>query len=203
MEQIPTFLQAVFTLWAMLQSRGRLEIVRLLLDYGADINASCFNGSPILLAATNGHEEVVRLLLESGADVNLRSSVDRSPLAEASMEGHVGIVHLLLRNHALVDGPTCSGSALLAAAQKGHASVVRLLLEYGATYEAQHVCEDPKSRYKGWDYLSYPSPTLKQLQDNYRPRSGDDPLSVASKFGHGEVVRQFLEKRVPSNMPSQ
>ncbi|KAF4820667.1 Ankyrin repeat domain-containing protein 17 [Colletotrichum siamense] len=183
--------------------RGRLEIVRLLLDYGADVNASCFNGSPILLAATNGHEEVVRLLLESGADVNLRSSVDRSPLAEASMEGHVGIVHLLLRNHALVDGPTCSGSALLAAAQKGHASVVRLLLEYGATYEAQHVCEDPKSRYKGWDYESYPSPTLKQLQDNYRPRSGDDPLSVASKFGHGEVVRQFLEKRVPSNMPSQ
>lgn len=50
---------------------GNLEITRLLLDHGADINAYAFWGQTALLeAAVDGHPDVVKLLIARGADVN-------------------------------------------------------------------------------------------------------------------------------------
>lgn len=49
--------------------RGQVEIVRLLLERGADVNAkdSFYGVTPIVWAASNGHAEVARLLLARGA----------------------------------------------------------------------------------------------------------------------------------------
>ena len=48
-----------------------LEVVRLLLEAGADHNAAEANETTALMAAAfNGHLKVVRLLLEAGADQN-------------------------------------------------------------------------------------------------------------------------------------
>jgi len=49
--------------------RGEAEIVKLLLDRGADANAkdSFYGVTPIVWAANNGHAEVARLLLAHGA----------------------------------------------------------------------------------------------------------------------------------------
>jgi ankyrin repeat protein len=49
--------------------RGQAEIVKLLLDRGADANAkdSFYGVTPIVWAANNGHAEVARLLLAHGA----------------------------------------------------------------------------------------------------------------------------------------
>ena len=48
---------------------GHLEIVRLLLESGADKDLTKNDGATALtIASQNGHLEVVRLLLESGAD---------------------------------------------------------------------------------------------------------------------------------------
>ena len=49
--------------------RGHLEVVRLLLEAGADKDAATQPGATALMfVAKNGHLEVVRLLLEAGAD---------------------------------------------------------------------------------------------------------------------------------------
>lgn len=78
-------------------SRGRLEIVRWLVDMGADVNlrAGTFDGAPINLAAANGHEDIVRLLLEVGAKLDV-SEPERNPLFSAVYGGHIAIVRLLI-----------------------------------------------------------------------------------------------------------
>ena len=47
---------------------GHAEIVRLLLDAGADVNAEDQNGGTALMrAADNGYADIVRILTEAGA----------------------------------------------------------------------------------------------------------------------------------------
>jgi ankyrin repeat protein len=52
---------------------GHDEVVRFLLDRGADVNAhgGLWN-SALEAAAGQGHDSTVRLLLEKGADVNIK-----------------------------------------------------------------------------------------------------------------------------------
>ncbi|KAK1499028.1 hypothetical protein CCUS01_02649 [Colletotrichum cuscutae] len=173
-------------------TRGQPEMVKLLLDYGADVNASTTEGTALLLAATGGHDNIARLLLGAGAQVDLCSLDDRSPLAEASMRGHTKVVRLLLDNHAVVDKQTRFGSALLAATHRRHTSVVRLLLEKGADYEVADNVQQSKS-------MAFEKTRFKYMN---RPRNGEDPLTVASKLGHIEIAQLLLKHRRPSNRPA-
>ena len=44
---------------------GHVDVVKLMLDYGADINKTPNNGAnPLLIASQKGHEEIVRMLKE-------------------------------------------------------------------------------------------------------------------------------------------
>ena len=74
---------------------GFVEVVRVLLDGGADIEADeigCYGGKPLHFASE--HEpEVVRLLLERGADVNSRNA-----LAGGEFEGATPLI-MLARQH--------------------------------------------------------------------------------------------------------
>ena len=52
-------------------SEGHLEVVRLLVENGANVNARDENGrTPLFRAADEGHLDIVRLLVENGAEVN-------------------------------------------------------------------------------------------------------------------------------------
>ena len=114
---------------------GHLEIVRLLLEAGADKDAATTTdgATALLLAAFQGHLEVVRLLLEAGADKDSATTDGATALLVADREGHLEIVRLLLEAGADKDAATTDGAtALLLAAFQGHLEVVRLLLEAGA-----------------------------------------------------------------------
>lgn len=65
--------------WAPLHyaaTNGHLEVMRLLLDHHAYIDASSPNGStPLMMAALYGTPSAVKLLLEAGADPLLRNEL--------------------------------------------------------------------------------------------------------------------------------
>ena len=46
---------------------GHLEVVRLLLDHGADANIHGLSGTPLQRATACGHHDVARLLQDRGA----------------------------------------------------------------------------------------------------------------------------------------
>jgi len=85
--------------------QGEAEIVRMLLEAGADPNQESTgesDGTPLCGAASWGFADVVRLLLRYGADPNLRESGGgpKTALAWARRNHHDEVVRLLLENGA-------------------------------------------------------------------------------------------------------
>ena len=72
-------------------------MVRLFLEYGADINAidEEDRSSPLGIAAREGNTELVGLLLDSGADPNAAGAEWAAPLAWAQRRGHAEIAEML------------------------------------------------------------------------------------------------------------
>ncbi len=110
-------------------SEGHVDVVRLLLDRGADPGVSALGGmTPLFLAAAGGHADVVKLLVERGADPNARSPWN--PMRVAAGEGHTEVVRVLLALHGDPEGHNVP--PLMAAASTGHLDVMELLVKAGA-----------------------------------------------------------------------
>ena len=85
-------------------SRGYAEIVRLLIEAGADPDFRPEGGmTPLMCAASRGYAEVVGLLLDAGADKDLKDGNDHTALKHASCYGHVKTVRLLEAGAASAD----------------------------------------------------------------------------------------------------
>jgi len=68
---------------------GNLDIVKMLLTKGVNINIQDKTGnSPLMLAARNGYETVTKHLLDQGAEVNLINEKGYSALTYAYEQGH-------------------------------------------------------------------------------------------------------------------
>lgn len=85
---------------------GHLDMVRILLEHGADIHALGYENNhemtpPIILAAWEGGIDMLRLLLEHGADPNVKSGNGVSPLSTASRHGKSDRVELLKQHGAV------------------------------------------------------------------------------------------------------
>ena len=154
---------------------GKLEIVHLLLDHGADTNAETDNGLKILHQVSFGmykcKEDGVRiaeLLLEHGAEVDARSEDHSTPLHIACEYGRLEIVRLLLDHGAEVNAETVNGLKPLHDVSYGKyrsqgdgVRVAQLLLERGANV-------------------------------NTRRNDHRTPLHLASYFGNVEIVHLLL-----------
>lgn len=75
-----------------------LEIVRALVEAGADVNARQHGGFTALhAAAQDGNEAMTAYLLEKGADRNARADNNQCALDFALLRGHAGVAALLER----------------------------------------------------------------------------------------------------------
>ena len=143
---------------------GDHEIVRGLLDGGADVNEQDTSyRTPLLWASIVGSAEVAKSLIQYGTDVNLRERAGWAPLHVASYYGHLDFVHLLLGQGADANAKNVSHwTALHIASRIGHFEVVKALLNGGAN---AHVRND----------------------------EGRTPIEVASRAGMQNVVRLLAE----------
>lgn len=126
-------------------SKGRVKIIKLFLQYGADPDASDTDGWTALMhAALQGHVEAVQILVDSGANPNAKTLSGRTALATACRKGHLQVVKALIKAGADVNLPRGDGSTpLMVAAERGHVGVVSALCASGAAIDA--VCEDRKN----------------------------------------------------------
>jgi len=118
--------------------KGHLEVVRLLLDSGADMEAADYSGStPLHYACDEGHPQVARLLLDGGADMETADHVGDTPLHDACYSGRLELVRLLLdRGAERESGNEVGRTPLHVACSVDQPEVVRLLVDGGADKEA-------------------------------------------------------------------
>jgi len=107
---------------------GHVEVAHLLLDRGANVNASSTNygWTSLMWASQNGRVEIARLLLDRGANMIAASTNGWTSLMVASKLGHLEIARLLLDRGANVNAAlTDDGmTSLIWASDKGHVEIV-------------------------------------------------------------------------------
>ena len=114
-----------------------VEIVKLLLKYGADIEQGneTLGHTPLHIAADNGCYDVAKVLLENGAKVDSRCIRNETPLHIAVLNDRLEILLLLLEHNANVNALDESGVTPLLRAviftQIYQEEIVDALLENG------------------------------------------------------------------------
>jgi ankyrin repeat protein len=114
---------------------NQTEIVRVLLESGADIEAKNFeNSTPIFsaVAIENGESDCLRLLIDAGANVNAEHD-KYSVLHLAANNDNFDAVQMLIEAGALVNAQNQYGATPLhSAAEMNNAQSVKALLKGGA-----------------------------------------------------------------------
>ena len=197
-----------FLLYVLSQSDQQpLEIVRILIDKGADINQPSSSQTALMRAADKGYAEIVSLLLAKGAQVNTKTD-DGTALMEAVTSGSAEVMKLLLAAGADVNAVHRTGdqALMMAARQRSYrnpsaepsAEIVQLLLDHGA---------DPNAR-GDWQRTALMSANTaakvkllvaKGADVNLKDEYGETPLMHAASRGDAAVVSALLESGVDVN----
>ena len=120
--------------WASI--KGHTEVVNVLLEKGADVDAAAMGQTALHYASVWGHPPVIRLLLDAGADIEAKAGRGETALWKASYHWGIDAVRLLLEKGADVDVKGWKGkTALHWATLRGPDEIVRLLLEAGANVD--------------------------------------------------------------------
>lgn len=197
-------------LFAAVES-GKVEIVRLLLEEGANVNARIVLGSYIegptyacqhqdtaLQKACFTNKEIVKLLIDYRADVNspAKGKLGRTALQAAAQHGDSTIVQLLLDHGADVNAPPAKdrgATALQLAAITGNISLGLLLLERGADVNAPGALHDGRTALEGAvergriDMVQLLFNTGARL-DLPNPDHCERVFRLAAKWGHYAVI---------------
>ena len=156
---------------------GKIPIVRVLLDRGADLEyrEGTRLRSALILAAQYGQHAVVEHLLYRGAMVNRTDKYDMTALMHASKEGHFqSVIHLMNRGALMNISDEKGYNALHYAARSGHKEILDYLVEAGGAVEIRDTIPD----------------------------EGKTALHLAAQYARNECVKLLLEKGAKVNRRS-
>jgi ankyrin repeat protein len=119
-------------------SEGHLEVARMLLELGADVNSQNDEGLTPLQRASQvqreGESGIMRLLLDYGANVNVHDKRRNTPLHFAASEGHLEVARMLLELGADINSQNDKGlTPLQRASQVPHREMHLLKVRHYAT----------------------------------------------------------------------
>jgi len=149
---------------AQLQSNDQLPCAQLLVQYGADINATDEDGDNLLhyLAYTDFNSELVAFLFENQIDAEAKNTNGRTPLIQAVYANNTELALYLIEHDCDVEGEDNTGSTPLHyAALNNNLDVAKHLIHYRAV--ATH------------------------------DKNGDTPLDVACSHASIEVAEFLIE----------
>ncbi|KAI1486889.1 ankyrin repeat-containing domain protein [Biscogniauxia mediterranea] len=120
-------------------NRGRLEMVKMLLDHKAhpDAVTTTIRHTSLQIACRDGNKAIAELLVEYGADVNAppAEKYGATALQFAAIGGYLGIAYFLLQKGADVNARPAAfegRTALEGAAEHGRIDMVQMLVNAGA-----------------------------------------------------------------------
>ncbi|KAF4454921.1 hypothetical protein F53441_2660 [Fusarium austroafricanum] len=188
-------------------SLERHDIVKVLLDNGADPNAQSRNNQTALVASIKAdNNDITELLLERGADVSMLDRYGRSPLYLASRRGNLKAAQQLLDKGADVSALTQDGfTPLRTACRHNHLEVLKLLLERGADASmTDNNGMTPLYLASGRGNLQAAQQLLDKGANASAPnREGSTPLMIASKYGHLELVKLLIGRGADVDMRTE
>jgi ankyrin len=191
----------------VLTQPGRIEILEMLLNAGADPNAKAYYlGRTVLHQTTRlGDTETVGVLLKNGADVNAQDDAGETALHEAAREGHIDVVNLLLKHRADVDRVSPGGhTALFYASIQGHVDVVNALLDRGADVNGKSVDWTPLLAAIQRRQSGVIDALLKHGANvNVLSSQGDSPLHTATVRGDLNLIKVLLDHGANPNLKSK
>ncbi len=185
-------------------SEQRLDIVRILLNYGADLAfTEMINGieSPLFLAAVSRNFSIVFTLLAHGADCNWVNSKGETALFVAAENGDLSIVEILLLGGAELDLARFDQiTPLIIAAKHGHADVVDALLIAGADPASAKIYDEKELLYA--TRIGDSKVVRAWLSIGIDPKKTKELLYTAILYHHFEVALMILGVSLVDNIYS-
>ena len=180
------------------KGENAVEIVRMLLKHGADVNIKEHRVTTLLHAAQNGNPDIVDLLIQYKANVEDTSTIDGgpstvytgtlTPLFVAAHSGHLDVARiLLLKGKAKVDSINVAATPpIVAAIMGGHDDMLQLLIDNGANLDAVVSTKGV-------------IPKVYNANDNITLYNGLNLLSLAAMTGAAKAVEKLLDAGMNPN----
>ena len=188
---------------------GHSDVVQVLIDAGADIEAKDYDRrSPLLVASALGNLGIVKMLFEAGAGVCVTHMDSDTCLTLAAHHGHTETVRYLAGlpevdiNHKGKDRDT----ALHKAVYKGHSKMVQVLIDAGADIEVTgDFGRSPLLVASTLGNLRIAKMLVKSdARVCVTDHDGDTCLTLAAHFGNTKTVRYLASlPKVEVNYPAR
>ncbi|OBS24206.1 hypothetical protein FPOA_04753 [Fusarium poae] len=186
---------------------GRVETFHILVDHGADVNASSAGYNGIHLATVGQAKSLIRFFAQKGVAIDARSTDEgNTALIRAVQDGYPQIVSLLIKLGADVNASNNIGwSPLHFAAENGFKDVIEILLKAGANPIAETL-DGKRPRMISWDkqhdevttMLDGSVPISLDARNKSRARTLSS-LFYAVRNGHLNKVSHMLDEGIDIN----
>nr|XP_053650048.1 uncharacterized protein LOC128700721 [Cherax quadricarinatus] len=188
-------------------ARGHLNIVSILLERGANVNAEDSNRTtPLHTAAFHGHLRIAELLIDAGANLNASDQRGNTPLHSAIEGCHPGVINLMLDRGCDTSIPNKEGQIfthlvnefLVTAVHAVNVGHVASLLKGHADPDSRDSFGFPvlcHAAFKG-DVLIADALLEAGANPNLADAGGKTPLHHAAYWGHLFVPRPYGKGRL-------
>jgi ankyrin repeat protein len=162
-------------------TNGAVEVIRVLIEMGADVNAEDNDGeTPIQRASSHQHGDVCQLLASEGARVDIFTA------SALGWKDHVA--EILKHDPSLAQANRGSYLLIETVCEAGYIEIGRMLAESGATVDISTACSlGLKDQVEA---LLKETPSLVKTK---RKMFDYEPLHCAAECGHPEIVEMLLD----------